>query len=310
MRYRVPDRVLGYMLLLPLIIWIFMVVAYPLGATIWLSFTNQTVAASEANFIGLANYKRLIFEPAFHTALKNSAIWTFGNAIVQIILGYTVALLLNYPLRRSRFVEPVILLPWIIPTVTMALMWRWMFDASSGVINYILKEFQLIQQPLNLLGSLEGPMPTLILINSWRWFPFLAVLILAALQNIPQEEYDAATLDGASFLQQFTDISLPYLLPTLVVVGLLGTLWSFNIFDVIYIITRGGPVDVTTTLPVLIYRTAFEAYRMGSAATYAVLMFAILAVFAILFLYGGQIVKGIRKRVANARGSTYQGSVR
>lgn len=300
-RGHVPDAVFGAVLLLPLLIWIIVTIGYPLLATIWLSLCNQTVAASAAEFIGLANYQRILAEPVFHTALKNSLVWTIGNAILQMVLGYTAALLLNYPLRRSRIAQTVSVLPWIIPTITMALTWRWMLNATNGVLGYVLRRLHLVRQPPNLLGSLGSSMPTMVFLNSWRWFPFLAVIVLAALQNIPQEEYDAATLDGASFLRQFFDISFPYLTPTLMVIGLLGTLLSFSTFDIIYLVTRGGPVTATTTLPILVYKTAFEAYRMSSAAAYAVLMFLVLALFAALFLYGGRFFGWLGKMLRRAQ---------
>ncbi len=289
--FRFPDELFGAALLLPLLVWILAIMGYPLIATVWLSLTNQTVPASPAVFIGIENYKRILSEPDFLNALKNSINWTIGNTIVQVLLGYTVALLLNYPLRRSRFAQTMSIMPWVIPTITMALTWRWMLDATNGVLGYILRSLHLVQQAPNLLGSLGTSMPTLIVLNSWRWFPFLVVIILAALQNIPQEEYDAATLDGASFIRQFFDISFPYLTPTLLVIGLLGTLLAFNVFDLIYLITRGGPVTSTTTLPILVYKTAFEANRMGIASAYAVLTFIVMALFAAIYIYGGGITR-------------------
>jgi multiple sugar transport system permease protein len=286
----VSDSIFGMVLLLPLVIWTLAVVGYPFLATIWMSFRNQTVPASPSEFVGLVNYVNLLADEPVRTALGNSVVWTLGNAVVQVVLGYTAALLLNYPLRRSRFAQTVVVIPWIIPTIAMALTWRWMLDATSGVVGYALRGLGIVEQAPNLLGSLGTAMPTLIFLNSWRWFPFLAVVILAALQNIPQEEYDAAAMDGASFLRQFFDISFPHLTPTLMVVGLLGTLLAFNTFDIIYMITRGGPVTATTTLPVLVYKTAFESYRMSKASTYAVVTILVMVLFAGLFLYGGRIV--------------------
>jgi multiple sugar transport system permease protein len=293
-RFTLSDKWFGLLLILPITVWVAVVYLFPVLYGFWLSFQNATVLGAPSKFIGVENYITLLRDPAFGQSFRLSLVWVFGNALVQTIAGLTVALLLNYPLRQSRVLQPIVIMSWVVPAAISALIWKWLLSSSYGVINNLLIQWGVLAKPIVFLGKPDLTMPTLILVNSWRWFPFFAVILLAALQNIPREEYDAAAMEGASSIQQFRYITQPYLAPTLFVVGLVGTILSFNIFDVIYLMTNGGPMGLTTTLPVLVYKRAFEAYQMGQAATVGVYMFLITFVFALLLLYGSVALGSIK----------------
>jgi multiple sugar transport system permease protein len=286
---QLAEARVGLLLVLPLILWVTIILVVPLLYGFWLTFQNATVLGAPSKFIGLANYVSVITEKSFVSSFRLSLLWVVGNAVVQTLAGFTVALLLNYPLRRYRPLQPLIIMSWVVPAAISALIWKWMLSASYGVINNLLLQVGVLSQPIVFLGKPDLTMLSVILVNSWRWFPFFAIILLAALQNIPRDEYDAAVMEGASGAQQFWYITKPYLGPTLAVVGLIGTILSFNIFDVIYLMTNGGPMGLTTTLPVLIYKRAFEAYQMSQAATIGAYMFFATLGFALFVFYGRRV---------------------
>jgi multiple sugar transport system permease protein len=204
--------------------------------------------------------------------------------VVQTVLAFATALALNQAFRGRRFARTWIILSWIIPTIVIAILWRWMLNASYGIANFFVTTLGISETPIDFLGSPKWALPTVIMINAWRWFPFLALLILAGLQSIPGELYEAAKVDGANATQRFFNITMPQLQPVLYVVGLIGTLWAFNIFDVIWLLTQGGPSGATQTLPVMIYDRAFNGFAMGEASAISVLLCAFLLIFSVLYI--------------------------
>ncbi|MCG8514932.1 MAG: sugar ABC transporter permease [Halanaerobiales bacterium] len=273
----------GIVLIAPLLLWIVVMIVYPLISSIWMSLTDVDFLGINSNFVGISNYIELITDVEFWTAMGKSMIWTIGNALLQLILGFTTALIINQQFKGKSFVRIWIILSWIIPTIVLAIIWRWILNSSFGILNYILQLFNFVEQPIDFLGSFQLAMPTVIFINTWRWFPFLAIIILAALQTIPVEQYNAASIDGANSFQKFIYITFPMMRPTLSVLGLIGTLWSINIFDVIYMLTRGGPAGATETIPVFVYQKAFQEYAMNKASAAAVILFLFLSVFVVFY---------------------------
>lgn len=279
---RTSNIVLGWCLVAPLLLWLLLTVIYPLCYTFWLSMQNQELLGAKSEFVWLETYKVVLSDKEFWNALKNSLIWTVGNSILQGIGGLTVGLLLNQRFKGCRFMRVWIILPWIIPTVVMAIMWKWMLSSTFGVLGWLLVKSGLCTTAPNFLGDPFNAMPTLILINSWRWIPFMAVVILAALQTIPDDLYEAAAVDGAGPVKKFLTITLPGVAGTTTTMFLIGTLFSFNMFDVVWLMTEGGPLNYTTTLPVLIYKSAFKTFRVSQAAAISVVVFVILACFVAL----------------------------
>lgn len=281
---RTGSAPFGYLLVGPLVLWLVITIVVPLAYSVYLGFTDAGVIGTGANFIGIENYARLVGDPEFQAAFGRSLVWAIGGAVVQTVLAFAAALALNQAFRGRRFARTWIILSWIIPTVVIAILWRWMLNASYGVINFIIIALGITDAPIDFLGSPKWALPTVIAINAWRWFPFLALLILAGLQSIPQEYYEAARVDGANATQRFFNITMPQLQPVLYVVGLIGTLWAFNIFDVIWLLTQGGPSGSTQTLPVLIYDRAFNGFALGEASAISVLLCAFLLVFSLVYI--------------------------
>lgn len=281
--FYLSEEAFSFTLMLPLLIWIVLTMVYPIFYGLQLSLTDTRLIGIEGDFIGLGNFKRMLQDPVFRLSLQKSITWTLGNALLQSVLGLSAGLLLERTVIARRAMRVWILLPWIVPTVAIAILWRWLLSATYGIINYILLELGLVEVGIAFLGSPDSALATSIFINSWRWFPFLSIIVLAGLLSIPPEEYEAARIDGAGFWQELRFITLPYLSPTLVILGLIGTLWSFNMFDVLWLLTQGGPAGGTRTLAVLVYELAFRHHFLGRAAAVGVIMMLVLLMVLVLY---------------------------
>jgi multiple sugar transport system permease protein len=273
----------GYLYVAPLMLWLAFTILYPLISAVFLSLQDIKIIGTPGKFIGLANYTRLLTNDAFWESLLRSAGWVVGNAAVQTFAAFAAALILNQRFRGRAAARIWIILSWIVPAVVVVIIWRWLLS-SSGVVNYLLTTLGIVGEPLGFFSTPGAAQASVILINSWRWFPFMTVTLLAGMQSIPRELYEAAAVDGATAVQRFQSITFPLLGPVLFVLGLVGTLMSFNVFDVIWLLTGGGPSDSTTTLPVLIYVTAFTKYRLSQAAAISVVSGVLLLLFALLFI--------------------------
>lgn len=280
----VKTRWRGYLYVAPLLLWLAATILYPLLSAIFLSLQDIKIIGAAGTFVGVENYFDVLTAATFWQALSRSLGWIIGNAVLQTVLAFLAALTLRANFRGRGLFRVWVILPWIIPTVVVVIIWRWMLNASSGIVNYLLLTSGLIEDPIGFFSTANTAFVSVIAINSWRWFPFITVILLAALLRIPQELYDAASVDGANTSQQFWRITLPSLQPVLFVFGLVGTLLSFNVFDIIWLITGGGPASATTTLPVLVYDVAFKQYRLSQAAAMSVIVGLLLLLFAIVFI--------------------------
>ncbi|MDQ0475306.1 carbohydrate ABC transporter permease [Labrys wisconsinensis] len=277
---RAYAPLIGYALLAPLVLWMLVVLVYPIGNLLALSLTDTRIVGAPSAFVGLDNYQATLLSARFWSAVQRSIVWLLGNVVLGTVVAFAAALLLRQSWRPAQQARVWILLPWVIPTVAVAVIWQWMLNANYGVINFVLTALDVIAAPLNVFGSKELTMAGTIIANTWHWFPLSAVVIFGAMQNIPQELYEAARLDGASAWAQFRFITLPATAKTMFALGLVGGLWTLNVFDTIYLVTRGGPADATLTLPVLIYETAFKGLRIGQAAAMSVVAIGLLAALA------------------------------
>jgi multiple sugar transport system permease protein len=277
------EHLLGYGLIAPLVLVMVGVIGYPLLNTILLSLQNQGVVGSQSTFTGLANYTQALGDGTFWAAIGRSGIWLIGNLVAQTIIAFVTALIIGGGGRWARASRTWILFPWVIPTVAVAVIWQWLSNSNYGIVPKLGAAIGI-----DGLGSPFGDtalaMPALILMNSWHWFPLGAVVIYGALQTIPGEIYEAAKVDGANAWRMFWRITFPLLQPVLFALGLVGSLWSFNIVDSIYLVTKGGPADASTTAPVFIYNKAFNQFQASDAAAISVLTIVILAAVAFFYI--------------------------
>jgi len=273
---------LALLLVAPAFILLSVVLAWPLISGLLLSFRDVRIVGSTGPFVGLDNYREVLSDASFWRSAQLSLVWVVGNAVVQLALALGSALILHQRFPGVRIARTWVVLSWIVPTVVVVMIWRWLFSTSGGVINPALQASGITDGPIGFFATPWTAFATLVFINSWRWFPFIALMILAGLTRIPTDIVEAARVDGAGPWKRFTRITWPLLAPTLAVLLVIGTLLSFNVFDVIWLLTSGGPAGGTRTLPVLIYETAFRSYKISEAATAAVLTTILLMSFAMI----------------------------
>lgn len=276
------NTTLAFLFVSPALLFLLAVLGWPLVQAVILSFQDVGVIGSEGHFVGLSNYAAVLGGGGFWYAFGRSIVWVLGNAVVQTALALVTALILNQKFPGVQIARTWVILTWIVPTVVVVIIWRWLLSTSGGMINPLLIQAGIVERPVGFFAGRDSAMASLVLINSWRWFPFTALMMLAGLTRIPGDLYEAARIDGAGTWQRFRRITWPLLQPTLMVLGVVGTLLSFNVFDVIWLLTAGGPSGGTQTLPVLIYETAFKGYRLSEAATISVLTSILLMGFAFL----------------------------
>jgi multiple sugar transport system permease protein len=264
-----PDYRLGYFFVTPIAVAVLALVAYPFCYAVYLSMTHKLVGLPPI-FVGLENYIRLYEDGFFRRAVYNSFLFTFGSVGFKLVLGIVMALVLTSPIRWRSFWTGLLLIPWVAPTVVSALNFLWIFDGSLGVLNYLLvKVFRILPQGVGWLSEPGTAMASVIAVNVWRGFPFFGISFLAGMKAIPAELYEAAAVDGASAVQRFRHVTLPGIRNIVIIVVLLSTIWTFNDFGIVYILTKGGPGGSTMVMPVLTYETAFGAQRLGEAIAVA-----------------------------------------
>jgi multiple sugar transport system permease protein len=268
--------------LAPGVLVTFFFIIVPMMMAIRLSFFHMESFVSTEKFVGLANYVRIFHEPSFWNALKNGFIYCLFSIALQVSLGIGFALVLNESFKGKSFVRGLTLLPYILPTVVVALTWQWMLDGSIGVITHAVNKVGFGK--VNWLETPSLAMLTVILVSVWTWTPFVTTCFLAALQTIPIDLADAARVDGTTAWQRFIYITLPILKPILVIIILLRGIWMFNKFDVIWIMTKGGPLGATEHLPILTYQKTFQIYDIGGGTAVATISFLILFTIVIIYL--------------------------
>ncbi len=276
------DRTTGILLFLPLAAMIVLLSFYPVLRVIRMSFFRQSLYSASSSFVGLQNFVQLLGHEAFIRSLQNNLVFAFGSLAIQLIVGLLIALLLNTHFYARGPVRGTIIFSYLVPYVVAALTFRFMLSDATGILSYVIRQSGL-GIPASPLGSPDWAMPVVILVNSWKNFPFMVIVFLAQLQSINQDLYEAASVDGAAAIQKFVHITFPSLLPTIVVVGMLRTIWNFNNFEVIFLLTQGGPLGRTETLPILIHRFVFGEFSMGRGSALAALVLLILLGMSIVY---------------------------
>src|SRR5262249_31971944 len=257
-------------------------VAYPFSYAVYLSLTRKFVGMPPV-FVGFENYIRLAHDGFFLRAVANSFVFTFGSVAVKLVLGMTMALVLMSRIRYRSLFTGLLLIPWVAPTVVSALNFLWIYDGSLGVLNYLLvRVFRILPQGIGWLSEPNTAMASVIFVNVWRGFPFFGISFLAGMKAVPAELYEAAAVDGANSAQRFRPVTLPSLRNIIIIVMLLSTIWTFNDFAIVYILTKGGPGGATQVLPVFTYEMAFGAQRLGEAIAVALYILAALAMVVIV----------------------------
>ena len=261
----------GFML--PAVAVVVSLVIYPIMKTLVLSFQNVRffgVPAQNIHFT-LENYYKLLYSPSFWHSLNVTAIYTLASVLIAFVIGLVTALLLNHKFKGNRIARIAFLLAWPIPGVVVSLMFVWMFDSSFGVINYILRSLNIISTNLMWLSSPKMALAAVISATVWKGYPFFTLMLYAGLQGIPKELYEAASADGATVIDKFKYITLPGLRTVITISIILNGLWAFREYDIIFVMTGGGPARSTETLPIKLYQEAFQYFHISYAAAIGVI---------------------------------------
>jgi multiple sugar transport system permease protein len=279
------GRIQPYLLLAPSLIVTLVIVFFPMVQAVVTSFYDLVLWKPNATkFVGFGNYIKLLHDPVFWTALWNTIIWIGLTVPLQMLLGLVTALLLQREFPWRGLARALIIIPWALPSVVIALMWRWIYDPTTGVLNDILLYLSIVHSAVPWLADPHYALYSIIATLTWQGFPFFAVMILAGLQGIPRSQYEAASIDGASTWRQFLHITLPGIAPVLATAGLLRVIWVANSMDVIFVMTGGGPGYSTHTLPLYAFVRARQNVDFGYGTTIAVTFTILLGVVVAFYL--------------------------
>jgi len=276
------DKILSKLFLIPIIICIILFILYPIYLTVSFSIYDQLIYSDFKVFTGLENYKEVLVDKNFWVSLGNSGIWTFGSIILQFFVGIIIAVLLNESFPGRNITRSIVLFSYVVTEVVAALVWRYMLSESTGIINYVIREFFHLEPPLWF--SSRFAMVAVIILNVWKFFPFMVIVFLAQLQSIDQQQYEAARIDGANWFREFFYITLPALKPVIIIALMLRTIFTFKNFNLVQLFTGGGPLNYTTTLPIQVFKTTFETYYLGKGAAMGMIMFLIIFSFSFIYL--------------------------
>jgi multiple sugar transport system permease protein len=296
---REREQRTGWLLVLPAIIVLLLVFAYPIGRAFWLSFFTQNLGTQlETEFSGLSNYVRMVGDGRFWQTMWNTTVFTTASVLLELVLGVGIALVLNQSFRGRGLVRTITLIPWALPTALMGLAWAWIFNDQFGVVNDILRRLGIIEQGITWLGDPTLAMIAVVLADVWKTTPFIAILLLAGLQSISSDLYEAHSIDGASPLQSFWTITLPLLMPQIVIALLFRFAQAFGIFDLIQVMTGGGPGGATETVSLYIYSTVMRYLDFGYGAALVVVTFLLLIAAVAIAAY---FLSRSRSNAAGAR---------
>ena len=281
--YKRQER-LGWLLVIPTVVAVIVVALYPLLRAFYLSLTDARLGGTRApNFVGLENYKNLLSDSVFIADVGHTVFFTFWSVTLELILGLGIALVINSNFKGRGLMRTAMLVPWAIPTVISAQMWRWMFNDVFGVVNDVLvRKLGVLSAPVAFLANPQTALPAIVAVDVWKTTPFMALLLLAGLQVIPDDIYEAADIDGASKWQQFWTMTLPMLRPALVVALIFRTLDAFRVFDLPFVVKGTAPESIT--LSILARQTMIDLARLGQGAALAVVIFIFLMIIVAVYV--------------------------
>jgi multiple sugar transport system permease protein len=268
----------GTRFVMPALVMLSLVTAYPIISVLYLSLHRRLLIFDISRFVGLDNYVFLVKDDRFWNALWNTAYFTGTSVALELLLGLSIAVLLNRTFRFKGVVTAMVLVPWAIPTVVSARMWEWMYNTDYGILNHLLGV------KINWLGSAFWALNAAVLMDVWKTTPFVVILLLAGLNVIPRELYQAARIDGAGGWSIFRRITLPLLMPVVLVVLLFRTMDAFRVFDAVYVLTGGGPANSTETLSIYAYKVLFQTLQFGYGSTLAIVVFLCVGAISILYV--------------------------
>lgn len=287
MKRKGKGNLVGYAFVLPAVIYMLVFIGYPIVYNWVISFqdaTAFTLKDSGRAFIGFSNYKAIFSDPTFAHAIQHTFIYTIGCLVIQFIIGFLLAMFFAKKFTFAKPIRGLVVISWMLPVTVTALVFKFMFSQDSGIINTLLMNLHIIDEPIGWLLNGGTGMAVLIIANSWVGIPFNMLLLTTGLNNISTDVYEAASIDGATKRQQFFKITLPLLKPTIMSTLVLGFVLTFKVFDLVYVMTGGGPVDSTEVLSTYSYKLSFQQFQFGQGAAAACVLFVCLFIVALIYL--------------------------
>lgn len=272
------EKRLAFILIAPAVLYLILVMGLPLLWAVYTSLTDKVIGAPEVNFIGLANYIDIIQDPVFQKALLNTFIFSFFAVLGKVVLGVIMSLTMNQPLRGRGGIRVAMILPWTIPTIVSVFAWQWIYSDVGGALNRILMVLHITDHQIGWLSTTNMAMFSVILVNVWRGTPFIAISVLAGLQNISPDLYEAASLDGANVIQRFLYVTLPSVKNVIVLAAFVTTIWTLNDFEIVWLMTRGGPSHATELVSTYSYIQGFMNSDIARSIAASLILVPILVV--------------------------------
>jgi multiple sugar transport system permease protein len=280
------NKLISLMYVVPALALMLLLIGYPIFYNIRISFQDFTIASlNQTNipFVGWDNYRKVVATDTFWTALYNTLYFTFWCILLQFIVGFALALFFNMKFRLAGFLRGITLVAWLVPIVVTALLFKFMYQ-STGIINFLLMSLGIADAPVEWLTNPQLAMWSLIITNVWVGAPFNMMLLSTGLSALPQDVYEAASIDGANKYQQFVHMTVPMMRPVIMVVIMMGFIYTLKVFDLIFVMTGGGPVDATEVLSTLSYRLSFSQFDFGAGSAVANILFVLLIVISLVYL--------------------------
>lgn len=286
-RQGLSDHQLAFAMVVPAALLIMVFAVYPFLIGLWNSFSDVDINTGATTFIGLDNYVSIFTTPAILASMWRSIVWTVANMVLQVAIGVAVALLLNANLKGQGIFRGLVLFPYMVPAIVVALIFQFMFNDVTGVVNYLLQRIGLIDQPMSWLSDPDMLMTTIVLVNVWKYSPFFMIVVLARLQTIPKELYEAVSVDGGGWRHRFSAVTIPAIVPVVLAGMLLRTIWTAYDFDLPYLLSNGGgPGGAAVTVPLEIRHLAFEQQTIGQASALAVVAAILLTGASYFYIRG------------------------
>ena len=283
MKRKVKFDYARWIFVLPALLVVGILLIYPIFSSLYYSMTTKHLIKASYDFIGLENYKAVLSDSNFYKAFLTSILWTVGSLLGQLFIGFTAALAINRVKIGKGIYRTLMIIPWAFPSIVIALSWKWILNGVSGFLPNILVQLGISSELPQFLSDSSLVFLTLIFINVWFGAPMIMVNVLSALQTIPQDQYEAAQIDGASKFQQFWHITVPHIKIVVGLLVVLRTIWVFNNFDIIYLLTGGGPANATTTVPVYAYNMGWGTKLLGRSSAVTVLLLAFLLLVCLVY---------------------------
>lgn len=274
-----------WLFVMPAIIVVGLLFVYPFLSSIYFSFTTKNLLSPNYQFVGLENYRKVLADPDFWNSFFNSLKWTFFSLVGQVLVGFILALAIHRIKRFKWLYRTLLIIPWAFPTIVIAFSWQWILNGVYGYLPNLIVKLGLMNNPPAFFTDSTWAFVCLVGINIWFGAPLIMVNVLSALQTVPQEQFEAARIDGASSWQVFRFITLPHIRVVIGLLVVLRTIWIFNNFDIVYLLTGGGPSNATTTLPIFAYNLGWGTQLLGRSSAVTVLLFLFLLTICLIYFY-------------------------